>query len=147
MPYSAITDPLTRLRGRVRVGARWGLKPEVLQQLLGGQVTPAGEDRPPLVQQSGVVRRPPADLLAEFHDLSVEVIELATRTTLEALEGRRAICAVGWEVACQPAAKEEVADWQRKRRHETKGARSATLIETEPTALGRLDTFPNRRNR
>src|SRR5260370_24264135 len=98
MPYSAITDPLTRSRGRVRVGARWGLKPEVLQQLLGGQVTPAGEDRPALVQQSGVVRRPPADLLAEFHDLSVEVIEFAARVPFQALEGRRAKGAVGGDI-------------------------------------------------
>src|SRR2546425_12495947 len=90
-----------------RVGAS---KAEVLQQLFPGQVAPGGEDRPALLQQSGVVWRRAADLPAERDDLAVEVIELATRPTLEALQGRRAIRAVSWKIAGQPSSEDEVAE-------------------------------------
>ncbi len=76
-----------RLRGRAGWGSVAGSKPEVLQQLLGAQVAPGGEDRPALLQQSGVVWRRAADLFAERHDLAVEVIELTARTASETLQG------------------------------------------------------------
>src|SRR5438874_8288635 len=102
-----------------------------------------GEHGSPLFEQSGVIRRRAPDPLAQRHDLAVEVIELAARATLEALQGRRPIGAVGWEIAGQPLAEDEVAERQRKRRHQTKGARPATLIEAEATELGSPDAFAN----
>src|SRR5438094_5173647 len=106
-----------------------------------------GEHGSPLFEQSGVIRRRAPDTLAQRHDLTVEVIELAARATLEALKGGRPIRAIGWEIARQPLAEDEVAERLGKRRHETKGACSATLIETKSTKLGGLHAFTNRRNR
>src|ERR1700674_1679889 len=127
-----------------RVG---GSKPEVPQQLLGAQVAPGGENRPALLQQSGVVWRWAANLFAERDDLAVEVLELAARTTLNALEGRGTIGAVGWKIAGEPLAGHAVAEPQGKRRHQPKGPGSAALVETEPTKLRRSDPFANRRDR
>src|SRR5439155_3156449 len=106
-----------------------------------------GEHGSPLFEQSGVIRRWAPDTLAQRHDLTVEVIELAARATLEALKGRRPIRAVGWEIAGQPLAEHEVAERHGKRRHQTKGACPATLIETKSTKLGGPDTFTNRGDR
>src|SRR4029077_19951800 len=104
-------------------------------------------DRLALLQQSGVVWCRAADLFAERDDLAVQVIELAAGTPLKALQGRRAISAVGWEFADEPLAGDAVAEPLRKRRHQAKGARRAALVETEPAKLGRSDTFANRRDR
>src|SRR5207248_11556630 len=69
-------------------------KPEVLEQFLWGHGAPGGEHCPTLLEQAAVVRGRPSDLLAERHDLAVEVIELAGRTTPKTLQGRRAVRAV-----------------------------------------------------
>src|SRR2546429_3124944 len=106
-----------------------------------------GEHGSPLFEQSGVIRRRAPDTLAQRHDLTVEVIELAARATLEALKGGRPIRAVGWEIASQPLPEDEVAERHGKRRHQTKGACPATLIETKSTKLGGPDTFTNRGDR
>src|SRR5438132_348413 len=106
-----------------------------------------GEHGSPLFEQSGVIRRRAPDTLAQRHDFTVEVIELAARATLEALKGRRPIRAVGWEIAGQPLAEHEVAERHGKRRHQTKGACPATLIETKSTKLSGPDTFTNRGDR
>src|SRR4029077_6825927 len=110
-------------------------------------MAPGGEDRLALLQQSGVVWCRAADLFAERDDLAVQVIELATGTPLKALQSRRAIGAVGWEIARQPLVGDAVAEPHWKRRHQAKGARPAALVETEPAKLGRPDTFANRRDR
>src|SRR5256885_5951791 len=93
---------------------RVGLEPEVLQQLLGAQGTPGGEDGAPLFEQSAVVRRRAPDALAKRHDLAVEVIELAARATLEALQSRRPIRALSWKIAGQPFAEDDIAEGHRK---------------------------------
>src|SRR5207245_1611615 len=128
-------------------GERGGSKPEVCQEFLRAQVVPACEDRAPLLQQSGAERRGASDPVSEHHDLAVEVIELAARVSLEALQRRGAVGAVRWKVARKPTSENRVAERHGKCRHQTKGARSAGLIQTVPSKLGGLDTFANRRDR
>lgn len=120
---------------------------ELPEQLLGAHVAPCGEDCTPLFEQSGVVRCRASDPLAQRHDLAVEVVELAARPTLKALQGRWPIRAVRREIAGQPLLEDEVAERHGKGRHKTKRACPATLIETEATKLGGPHTFANRRNR
>src|SRR5258708_29340455 len=110
-------------------------------------MAPGGEDGAALFKQSCVVRRRASDLLTERHDLAIEVIELAARVSLEALQRRRAVRAVEWKVTSEPAAEDPIAERHRKGRHQPKCARAAALIETEATKLGCLDPFPNRRDR
>src|SRR6266699_257748 len=129
------------------VGAQWDSKGELPEQLLGAHVAPCGEDCTPLFEQSGVVRCRASDPLAQRHDLAVEVVELAARPTPEALQGRWPVRAVRWEIARQTLPEDEVAERHGKRRHQTKRACPATLIETESTELGGPDTFTNRGNR
>ncbi len=81
----------------------------MLQQFFRALVAPPGKNNPALVQQSAVVRRWAADLLAERDDLAVEVIELAARTTLETLQSRRSVRAVGRKIAGKPFAENDVA--------------------------------------
>src|SRR6202011_3090702 len=122
--------------GEGRVGdLAGGSKPERLEQFLGGQVLVRRKDLTPGLEQARVVRRGAADPLAERHDLPIQVFEFTARSTLEALEGRGAVGAVRWEVACQPAPEQPVTERHGKRRHETKGAGPAALIEAEATKL------------
>src|SRR2546430_7609159 len=79
-------------------------KLEVPQQLVRALMPAGGEHGPPLFEQSGVVRRRAPDTLAQRHDLTVEVIELAARPTPAALPGRWPIRAVGRGIAGQPLA-------------------------------------------
>src|ERR1700736_6577149 len=110
-------------------------------------MAPGGEDRLALLQQSGVVWRRASDLFAESDDLAVEVLELAARTTLNALEGRWPIGAVGWKIAGEPLAGDAVAEPHGKGRHQPKGPGSAALIEPEAAKLRRSHPSTNRRDR
>src|SRR6266480_880706 len=97
-------------------------KPEALEQPFGRHVLMTCEGRATGFEQSGVVWCRPSDSFAEPHYFAVQVFELAARSALEALQRRRAIGAVRWEIAGQPAAEHEIAERHWKRGHESKGA-------------------------
>src|SRR6202171_1755675 len=74
-------------------------KPERLEQLLWRQVLLRCKDLATGLEQAGVIRRGAPDPLPQRHDLTVEVVELTARVSLEALQCRGAIGAVGRKVA------------------------------------------------